>query len=334
MTFQPIGRAAAAIVDRLAAKRGARPGVEVLRPASREEWLALRRQNVGASVAGCLLGVHEYQTAFGLWALRTGRVADDPEETAPMRRGRLLEGPALQLVQEERPDWQVTPNPMPGGLYFVDRALRLGATPDAFVECPERGRGVLQVKSVEPSIFRKKWRGEDGEVTPPLWIAVQAIVEADLVGADWAAVAAMRVGFGLELDIMPVPLHPGVVDRVRQAVAEFWALVESGRTPDFDYGRDADLIAEIYGEDDGGEVDLSGENMLPAMSDEDARLAEEIKERIARRKEIQAELLAKMQHAARATYNGSLFATAKTVKRSAYEVAATSYRDIRFKRSA
>lgn len=308
----------------------ARPpdGVVVHRPASREDWLALRAANVGASVAGCLLGVHEYQSAFGLWAQHRGLVAEDPEETPPMRRGRLLEDDAIQLVQEERPHWTVTPNPIPGGFYFVDPALRLAATPDAFVDCPERGRGVLQVKTVTPSQFRRKWLDDEtGEVVPPLWIGVQAIVEAHLTGAAWAAVAAMRVGFGLDLDIVPVPVHAGVVARVRAAVAEFWDLVESGRQPDFDYGRDADLIAEIYSEDDGTEVDLSDDNRLPALAAEQRRLAAVKRDAERGLLAVNAEILTKIGPATVAHIRGGRI-TARTVRRKAFtlSVPASSYR--------
>ena len=84
-------------------------------------------------------------------------------------------------------------------LRLGERLLEIGSgTPDLFVECPERGRGIVQIKSVEGSIFRKKWRDpETNEIAPPLWIAVQGIVEAHLDGAQWAAVAPLVVGFGM-----------------------------------------------------------------------------------------------------------------------------------------
>lgn len=306
--------------------------VDILNPASREEWLAIRRRNIGASVAGCLLGVHDYQTAYGLWALATGAIAEDPEETPPMRRGRLLEPVALQLLAEERPDWRITPNPIPGGQYFVDRELRLGATPDAFA-IDEHGRlGVVQVKSVEPSVFRRKWRDSDtGLVEPPLWIAVQAIVEARLAGAEWAAVAAMRVGFGLDLEVIPVPLHAGVFARACTAVADFWGMVVSGDPPDPDYARDGALIARLYADDDGGEIDLTADPDLPALADEDATLGATISTAEKRRKEIRATVLHKLGNAAAARIAGGSV-SAKTIRRDGYTVAPSAYRRIAFKR--
>src|SRR5262245_7287249 len=80
-------------------------GIERIEYGDREAWLKLRGKDVTASVAGALLGVHEFTTPYGLWALKSGKIAEDPEETGPMRRGRLLEPVAIELIQEEHPDW-------------------------------------------------------------------------------------------------------------------------------------------------------------------------------------------------------------------------------------
>ena len=189
--------------------------VETLRPSSREEWLALRERNIGASEAAALLGVHDYLTPFELYARKSGLVTADVADNSAMRRGRLLEPVALQMLKEERPEWNVDPNPMPGGVYFQDTELRLAATPDALVVAPDRGRGVAQVKSVEARAFADKWQRDD-EVQPPIWIAIQVLVEAFLSGADWACVVALVVDHGIRIEVIDVPLHPfpRIPDRV------------------------------------------------------------------------------------------------------------------------
>jgi hypothetical protein len=81
-------------------------------------------------------------------------------------------------------------------------------------------------------------------------------------------------------------------------------------------------------------VDLTGWNVGPVLADEDARLAAEIKERTERRKSIKAEVVDKMGAAAVAMLDGEVFATARTVNRKAYSVAASSYRDVRIKKGS
>lgn len=291
---------------------------------SRDQWLALRRKDVTASVAGALLGIHEFTTAFGLWALKSGAVDEDPEETGPMKRGRLLEPVAVELLRERQPTWEITR----GDVYLRDPDTRIGATPDVFVTDPERGLGVVQIKSVEAGVFRRKWKNEDGEVTPPLWVAVQGIVEAYLTGAKWAAVAPMVVGYGVDLHVIDIPIHAGVIDRLKAETAAFWQRVGEGRAPDADYARDGAIIAQLYARDDGTTIDLSGDNHLPALLEEDDQLSDQAATITARRKEIKNEVINKLGVAASATCQGWMI-SAKTIHRKAYPVAASSYRQFR-----
>lgn len=298
----------------------------------RATWLALRQQDVTASSAGALLGVHDYLTPYELWALKTGRWQEDPEETAPMQRGRLLEPVAVQLLQEKRPTWRITHNTGGAQVYLRDPDARLGATPDVFAVDPEReGTGVVQVKSVEPGVFRRKWRDPDtGDVAPPLWIAVQAIVEAHLAGASWAAVAALTVGFGADLEIVPVPIHAGVLDAVRAKVADFWAMVDEGREPAPDYARDGELIARLYADEKPDELDLTLDNRMPELVSEHAALKRQIKDATEKVSAIDAEVKQKLGNHAVALIAGGKRITWKTQSRRGYTVAPSSARVLRY----
>lgn len=290
----------------------------------RQQWLDLRKQDVTASAAGALLGVHDYTTAYGLWALKSGKISEDSDESGAMKRGRVLEQVAIQLIKEEHPDWQVTPPEA----YFRDPAARLGATPDLFA-FNEQGHGIVQIKTVEPGIFRRKWRDQDtGELSPPLWIVVQAIIEAHLTGAKWASVAALVIGFSADLHIVPVPIHQGLIDRIKIAVRDFWERVESGNAPDMDYGRDGAVIAQLYGNTNGTTIDLSADNHLPELlaQDEIHKVAEATAKK--GREAIRAEILAKLGSAEAAICAGWKI-SAKTTQRKAYSVEASSYRAVR-----
>lgn len=307
--------------------------VEIVRPKTRDAWLERRKPNIGASAAGALLGVHSYQTLFGLYGLKAGLIAEDPEETPAMRRGRLLEPVAIDIFRDERPLWRIEANPIPGGAVFVDRAARLSATPDAFVIDPDRaGYGILQVKTVDSRIFRETWRdAETGDVVPPLWIGVQAILDAHFSGASWGAIGALVIGAGLEPHIIDVPIHAGIVARVREAAAHFWQMVEAGTAPDPDFARDGEAIARMFAEDNGETIDLAGDNEAPELVDEHERLSAEKAAADRSLKAVKAALLAKLGAAAAGTLADGRLITAKTVHRDAYSVAPSSYRSIRIK---
>lgn len=245
---------------------------------NRDQWLALRQSDVTASIAGALLGVHPYSTAYGLYLLKKGMIDEDPEETGPMRRGRLLEPVAVQMLREDRPDWTIEEYPI--GYYYRDPAARIGATPDVFA-INEHGRpGIVQLKSVEPSVFRREWKTESGLIEPPLWIVVQAILETYLTGREWAAVAPLVVGFGLDLPIIDIPIHAGIFARIKLEVDQFWQRIAEGRGYDPDYARDGSLIAQLYPQDNGVEIDLSADNETPLFVDqlESARAAKKVAE--------------------------------------------------------
>lgn len=304
-------------------------GVERHEIASREQWLALRQPDITASTIGAMLGIHEYLTPYELFALKTGLIEEDPEETPAMRRGRLLEPVAIELIREEHPDWIVAAP----RAYYRDPAARLGATPDVIAEHPDRGMGVLQIKTVERSVFARKWRGDAG-VEPPLWIACQAAVEAHLVGAEWAAVAAMTVGFGLDLHLVEVPLLPALIERIRAEVAAFWRRVAENDPPPPDYGRDGDAIARVYADEGTGpEIDLTTDNRTTALLDLwDVRRADE-KAAATDVRAIKAELLDKLGTAAGArTARGRL--SAPLVRRAGYAVGPAEYRQLKLKESA
>jgi len=297
---------------------------------TREDWLAARSQDVTASTAGALLGEHEYMTAFELWALKSGLLAEDPTETPAMRRGRLLEDDALQMLAEDRPMWRVEAG---GNEYLRAPAARIGCTPDAYAIDPERaGRGVVQVKTTSDLIFRRKWKDEDGGVRLPLWIAVQAIVEAKLTGASWACVALLVVGYGLDLHVIEIPLHAGIWDRLVDEAGAFWDRVESGEPPAADYARDGDTIAELWPPNaDAEPADLTAENHLPVLLDERDEIAARAKADKARRTAIDAEIVAKLAGATVGRLADGREITRTMQHRNAFTMKATSFPVIRIR---
>jgi hypothetical protein len=196
-------------------------------------------------------------------------VKRDDQETDAIRRGRLLEPVAVQILREDHPDWEMDHNSAENR-YFRDPARRIGATPDVTVVCPRRGRGVVQIKSVEAGIYRRKWLDEDGNPEAPLWISLQALQEAYLTGAQWAAVCPLVIGFGVEAPLIDVPLDdmPGVIEAITAKASEFWQMVEEDREPPIDFDRDAGALDRIYAVGDPREeADLtSDEDILDTIA--------------------------------------------------------------------
>ncbi|MCV0395430.1 MAG: YqaJ viral recombinase family protein [Rhizobiaceae bacterium] len=240
--------------------------IEIIHPADRDAWLAARRQDVTASVAGCLLGVHPYTTAYGLWAEKSGRIPSDDQDNAILRRGRLLEPVVVEMLREDYPEWTIEYHR--DNAYWRDTADRIGATPDAFGTRPDAfGQGILQIKTVAEDKFRREWLDPDtGEVILPLWIAVQAIVEATLTGSAWASVAILVWGRGIELVVEDVPLDAGarVMARLRREVREFWRKVEAGEEPPIDWHHDGAAVLAVWSDSLPDRKDLTGVDEIDA----------------------------------------------------------------------
>ncbi|MCR6673286.1 YqaJ viral recombinase family protein [Devosia ginsengisoli] len=304
--------------------------IQMIRPSNRAEWLRARGFDVTASQVGALFGAHEYTTLYGLWAAKTGRVSRDDEETPAIQRGRLLEPVAVQLLREQYPKWRIDHNAAEN-IYFRDPDARLGGTPDVLVTAKDRGKGVVQIKSVEASVFRKKWIDEDGNVEPPLWIALQASLEAYLTGSVWAAVAPLVIGYGVDMPLVEVPLVDGVVDAMKAKAAEFWQMVAEGREPPPDFARDGALIERIYGYGDPEhEIDLSADNRIPELIEERQEHANSVRGISARIDEIDTEIKAKLGAAHVAHLGEGRRITWKPQKRDGFFVEPTTIRPLRY----
>lgn len=311
-------------------------GVQRIAIENREQWMGLRGQDITASVAGALFQEHQYATRYGLYLEKAGLAAPQ-EEVAPVvtedsivlppiLRGTLFEKTAIEMVRLLKPEWSVF---AANDAYYRMPAARIGATPDVFATRPDLpGLGIIQVKTTDGLIFRKKWVNEDGEIEIPAWIAIQAIVEAKLTGASWACVALMIGGINTELKLFDIPIHDGVWARLVEEVADFWRRVEERDPPDVDYARDGHLITSTYDAKDGVEADWSSDNRMPALLDERATLKATEKagaDAEKRRKELDAEILAKLGGASVGRVSDGRLVRAKTIRVNRKPQPASSY---------
>jgi len=291
--------------------------VEQLRFKDRSAWLAARGKDITASVAGALFGVHEYTSPYELWAQKSGRLISGSLDSAALERGEMLEPVAVRLLRRKRPEWEIHHNTGAETVYFRDAANRIGATPDTLVMCPDRGPGTVQIKSVEQSVYRRKWTPDGAEPEPPLWIAIQALLEAHMTGSRWACVAPLVVGYGIDLPVIEIPLVGDVMPALIAKAAEFWAMVDSGEEPPADYSRDRQTIEAMYPTDNGGEIDLVSDRAVYALVEERAALIEGKRSTEARIDQIECELKDRMRGAALAYLPGGLRMTWRTQRRVA-----------------
>jgi predicted phage-related endonuclease len=329
-----------AIISPHALAISAKPaGVVTIPISDREQWLKLREADVTASVVGAILGVSPYTTYWGLWMLKAGRmppehVAAEPEISAdgneitlpPAARGHQREHEAISMLKLLRPDWRVS---YPLSSYWRDPERRLGATPDCLVIDHERGLGVVQVKSVAPHVYAEQWTDADTrEIVPPVWVVLQAIQEAMLTGAAWAAVAVHRENYGSRpsVRLIEIPLHAAVWARIIADTADFWASIDAGSEPAPDFKRDAEGIMRLYSDADDRTVDLDGERAqrIAAILDQRAKLKARESDGSAAekdRKVVDAEIIHALGNAERGRLPDGRVIAAPTTRRATIDAA-------------
>lgn len=303
---------------------------------SREEWLEWRRDNVNASDAACLWGdgIHPYVTAYLMWARHARDQMSPKRENPAMRRGRLLEPVALELAKSEKPAWVI----YPAGQYLHHPEWRIGCTPDAYIkrwgqDGGPPDDGVLQIKTVGYYAFKNTWKKPSGEIEPPLWVAVQATIEAILSGRDFAVVGAMVISDGgmIDMHLIDIPIKPGILTQLRAKVNDFWRRIDADDPYPIDWSRDAGVVMDLYRDDDGSEVDLTGDEWVAEklLAREGLKATEKAGDDAAKvRKLIDAQIINRLGNA-RIGRIGDRYIRAATVSKNSYTVQASSYRTIR-----
>lgn len=184
---------------------------------TRQEWLARRRESLGASEAAAALGVSPWQTPVELWQRKLGLIGEQDESEA-MRWGSLLE-PVILAEYQRRTGRRVVATQEflshPGYPFLT-------ATLDA--RCDD-GR-LVEVKTA--SAWAKEWGDEGSDEVPETYL-VQVAQQLAVTGAKVADVAVL-IG-GQRLRVFTVERDEILIEYVLMRGQRFWACVESREPP-------------------------------------------------------------------------------------------------------
>lgn len=263
---------------------------------------AFRASVVGASEVAALFDCHPWLTRFELWHRKNGTVATpDFGGDERIEWGIRLE-PAILEAACERYDFRPLKTPQ-----RLDNDKGLGGHPDMIVQCPRRGRGILEVKTAD-WLIAKQW-GEE----PPINYLLQIQSYIGLADCNWGDVIVL-VG-GNELRRFEYDFRPVVYADIEARVASFWQSVRSGKAPKPDYTRDGDTIASLVPNATNAVIDLRRDNRAACLAVDwmDAKARE--KAAAAEADAIKAEFLDKLGDAGTALLDG-YSVKAPTVKAS------------------
>ncbi len=130
--------------------------------ANREEWLAFRRNGIGASEAGAIMGDNKGRTKIDLWKIKTG-AAQEPDLSGNeiVQRGVRTE-PAIRAVfAAMHPELKIVHHPY--DVLFQSERPWLFCTLDAETYDASGESGTAEFKTAEPR-NREDWAEWDGRV--------------------------------------------------------------------------------------------------------------------------------------------------------------------------
>lgn len=267
-------------------------------PANEADWLAMREQDVTSTEVAALFGASPYLTEFELYHRKIGALSSEVEENERMRWGKRLEAAIAEGVAE---DLGLIVEPFK--TYMRIPELRMGSSFDYKIVglredwegdetfrdlFREHGPGVMEIKNIDGLSFKRNWLDGD-EIEAPLHIEIQVQHQLEVSGLKWGIIAPL-VGGNTPKPIARIK-DEDVAAAIRTKVAEFWQRVDQGIEPDPDFLKDASAIGQLYGNDDGTEVDMSDNAYLAALCDEYQQAGKEERAAADRKRALKAEIL-------------------------------------------
>lgn len=184
---------------------------------SSPEWHQARSNGIGGSEVGTVLGLNPWESAYALWAKRTGRIESDIKNNWAIRFGKAFEQPILDLWQEEHPEWEVFKT----GTYQDEHCHYRLANPDALAKHRESGEWmILEVKT-----GRTTW-----EEVPQAYIA-QVLHYMGILKVKRGLIISAA---GMSWNEYEVPFNQGQIDAQNSAIARFWDSIQTDTKPAWD----------------------------------------------------------------------------------------------------
>lgn len=203
-----------------------------------KSWLAKRQGYVTSTEVSAIYGLNTYTTHYELWHQKRGLLPIVREENNYMIFGKLMEQVVCDMALIEHPDWKI----MPMKVFAYDDEDKIGASFDRVVTVPDRGTGLLEIKTTSYKYWKENFIESDGiiEATPAYEIQYQVELET-LNKYDWIlSIVFIADTRTLKYIWRDRDVEMGKV--LRQSVKDFWL---SDIPPAPDFARDKSAIAKL-----------------------------------------------------------------------------------------
>ena len=195
------------------------------------EWHAARSQGVGGSEVGTICGLNKWESAFTLWAKKSGKISDQIPQSEPMEWGSRLESVILDKFVESHPELSVWGD---AGTWEHETDSFAHANPDGIYQRQDGAWGIIEIKT---AAYPDDWQlGAQGVVGAssgvPRYYLTQVQHYLRVFGFKEAIVCALFSGNKYREYLVEADEFQQQVDR--DQVVKFLDALSAGVAPDWD----------------------------------------------------------------------------------------------------
>lgn len=214
-------------------------------------WHELRAQHIGGSDVAALFGLSSFSTRWQLWQEKSGRLPpEDLSDNKAVQAGKFLEQGIAQWAAHLW-GWDIhkveeyhTADDLPGMGATLDYALNTGIPLEIKWNCG----------------FSGDWKYEGDTITeaPEKYILqVQHQMACYDGNPDHAWLVVL---INNEPRRMKIPRHDGIIEKIKQEVADFWQSIHTNEEPEPDLEEDTNAIKRLIDTVPLTDVDLAPED--------------------------------------------------------------------------
>ena len=254
-------------------------------PATREEWLALRANDITSTEVSALFGISPYTTLFELWHRKRSGAVVEIEENERMKWGTRLQDAIASGIADDH-GWKV--RRMDEYMRLPDH--RIGSSFDFMATDDSGAEFLLEVKNVDSLQYRENWLVIDGELEAPVHIELQLQHQMLVSGAESGVIGALSGGNKSTLirRTADKEMHAIIIRKV----AAFWRSIAEGKEPAPEFPADADVVSRLFGFAEPGKlVNMDSDAAFAEMCAEYVALGASVKHLTEQRDSIKARLL-------------------------------------------
>lgn len=204
------------------------------------EWHAVRNTGIGGSEIGTILGLNPWESAYALWAKKLKLIDSQVAVNWPIRLGKALEEPILQLFAEEHPELEL----YRAGSFVSEATPMLHANCDALAYDAKKDEWIV----VEVKTARYGW----SEVPPHYQAQVQQYMY--VMGIKRSVVVALA---GMDYNEYWIDADEFQQQVQVDAATRFWDKFLNQEKPDWDGSESTyQAVRSMHPLIDDTEVDL------------------------------------------------------------------------------